>query len=168
MAQLETWKDIPGYEGYYQVSDLGNVRSLDRVVKAGNGSFVKRGQLLKPAIRKSGHLQVRLYRNGSRCVEVHTLVGSAFIGPRPVGYEVCHNNGIPSDNRLHNIRYGTQSENTRDMVKHGAHLHARKTHCKHGHPLSGNNLYIPPGRPKRVCKTCVKLRARKVRGYTDG
>jgi len=105
---METWKDIPGYEGQYQISTLGNVRSFRRSVAP---------KLLKPGRMPQGHLSVALGRNNSQCV--HKLVLLAFVGPAPYKHECRHLNGNPSDNRLENLRWGTRSENILDAVRHG-------------------------------------------------
>ena len=108
---METWKAIPGYEGLYEVSDQGRVRSFRRVAN---------GQLLRPGRMPQGHLSVALGRGNSQCV--HKLVLLAFVGPAPDKHECCHNNGNPADNRLENLRWGTRSENIKDAVRHGTWL----------------------------------------------
>jgi hypothetical protein len=105
---IEIWKDIPGYEGQYQVSTLGNVRSFRRSVAP---------KLLKPGRMSGGHLSVALGRGNSRCV--HELVLLAFVGPAPIKHECRHLNGNPADNRLENLKWGTRSENILDAVAHG-------------------------------------------------
>lgn len=119
----EVWKDIPGYEGTYQVSSLGRVRSLDRVVKGKchfTGELFDRrikGQVLRPGkCCKSGHLSVVLGR-GTTGRPVHELVMLAFVGVPPEGKEVCHQNGDPTDNRLENLRYDTRRENILDVYR---------------------------------------------------
>lgn len=112
----ETWKDIPGYEGDYQVSDMGNVRSLDRVVFQANGCRKRKGQLLKPST-VSGYLHVVLGRQHSYLI--HSLVAAAFIGPRPAGCDVRHGPGGKLDNRAVNLSYGTRSENNNDRWRDG-------------------------------------------------
>jgi hypothetical protein len=119
----EIWKDIPGYEGRYQVSDQGRVRSVDRVVQSINHYTRQpfdrhlKGQILRPGrFTSSGHVSVILGHK-AWCSPVHTLVMLAFVGPCPEGMEVCHNNGIASDNRLANLRYDTRSENVKDVVR---------------------------------------------------
>jgi len=96
----ETWKPIIGYEGLYQVSDLGKVRSL---------KFGKE-RILKPGM-SAGYLAVGLCNNGQKTRKVHQLVAEAFIGPRPDGYETCHKDDVKTNNVLTNLYYGTKSEN---------------------------------------------------------
>jgi hypothetical protein len=120
----ETWKPIPGYEGLYDVSDLGRVRSLERVRPhwTGTGTISSPAQMLRLPIRPDGYRKVQLSRNGkARHHTVHSLVLEAFIGPRPANFDACHNNGDGSDNRLVNLRWDTKSANTLDTVKHGTH-----------------------------------------------
>lgn len=108
---METWKSIPGYEGRYEVSDEGRVRSLDRYVPCftpPRTRFVK-GQVLRPGRTTSGHLTVALGKGNS--VWVHSLVARAFLGPRPDGMEVLHGDHNPANNVLCNLHYGTRSEN---------------------------------------------------------
>ena len=105
---IEIWKDVPSYEGRYQVSNIGNVRSFCRK-NAPN--------LLKPGRSTSGHLTVALGRGNSRCV--HELVLLAFVGLAPTKHECRHLNGNPADNRLDNLKWGTRSENIKDKTAHG-------------------------------------------------
>jgi hypothetical protein len=141
----ETWKAVVGYEGLYEVSDAGRVRSLPRNTTS--------GKILKPTPRTKGHLAVSLHNMGRKSVAVHKLVLEAFVGPAPVGMECCHNDGIPSNNVLSNLRWGTKSSNALDQVKHGVHNMASKTHCINGHEYTNENTYhIRTG--GRMCKTC--------------
>lgn len=152
----EVWREVPGYEGAYQVSDEGRVRSLDRVTS--NGS-PRRGRILKPGRLTGGHLAVALSSASSvQQFRVHQLVMLAFIGERPPGMEIRHLDGVKTNNRLDNLTYGTRSENILDRVRHGEHNNANKTHCKRGHPLSGSNLNVIP-RGSRECKSCRNGRA---------
>lgn len=121
----EIWKDIPGYEGRYQVSSEGNVRSLDRFVNGKNwatGKSFKRylkGHLLKPGRYCScGHVSVILGHKAAG-IPVHRLVMLAFVGPPLKGQEVRHKNGNPKDNRLDNLEYGTRTENILDVFSQG-------------------------------------------------
>ena len=105
----ETWRDIPGAVGQYQVSDWGRVRSLDRLVISTTRVYRVKGKLLRPGPMKTGHVSVAIRRGNSR--QVHQLVMLAFVGPAPLLHEVLHLNHIPNDNRLLNLKYGTRSEN---------------------------------------------------------
>lgn len=124
METLEVWKDIPGHEGNYQVSDKGRVRSLDRYStgRSRKGNEFKRllkGKVLKPAVYcKTGHLSLPLGR-GTHGLPVHQLVLLAFEGPCPEGLEVRHLNGESQDNRLTNLKYGTRTENILDVYHQG-------------------------------------------------
>lgn len=114
----EEWRPVVGYEGQYEVSNLGRVRSLAREVKNGRGVRRLRERILKPRRRNQyGHAGVVL--TGQRHRTVHSLVAEAFIGPRPEGLEVRHLNGDRTDNRATNLAYGTRSENHRDCYFYG-------------------------------------------------
>ena len=131
----EVWRDIPGFEGAYQVSNLGRVRSLDRMVRitrcAMTESFVShiRGRILRPHHLRSGHYQVSLgIKNGKRVLaKIHALVLLAFVGPYPDGLEIRHVNGIPNDNRLANLEYATHSRNGLDVKWHDGNALYRLT-----------------------------------------
>lgn len=116
----ETWKPVPGYEGLYEVSDQGRVRSLDRVVPNGSpGGRLIQGQPLKTAPAWGGYRRVCLPKNKSFLV--HCLVAAAFLGPRPDKHDVRHLNGNRTDNRLANLAYGDRAENLRDCYRYGSH-----------------------------------------------
>jgi hypothetical protein len=121
---METWKPVVGFEGHYEVSDQGNVRSLDQVVAHWRGGTrLRRGKYLKPgATGGSGaYLFVVLMNDGktrsNRCV--HRLVLEAFVGPRPEGMQACHNDGDPHNNALSNLRWDTPTANNADKKAHG-------------------------------------------------
>lgn len=155
---MERWASVPGYEGAYQVSDLGRVRSIDRLDARGRRV---RGRVLRPAPRggRSPYLAVALSDGAARSFAVHTLVALAFIGPRPSGQEVRHLNGDHADSRLRNLAYGTSAENKRDTLRHGTHANASKTECVNGHAYTAANTYTyPDGR--RECRTCRAVRSR--------
>jgi hypothetical protein len=121
----EIWKSVPGYEGQYEVSNQGRVRSLDREIEqlSRQGNPYKKkllGTMLRPGRMPAGHLSVSLGRFNSQCV--HKLVLLAFVGPAPEGCECLHDNGVPADNRLENLRWGTRSDNIRDANRHGTWL----------------------------------------------
>lgn len=116
----EVWKDIPGYEGRYQASNLGRIRSLDRRVSIGNGATrLMRGRVLRPAGQKTDpHLRVVL-GHGAPGALVHRLVALTFLGSCPEGQEVRHLDGNPLNNRVDNLAYGTRTENILDVFRIG-------------------------------------------------
>lgn len=161
-SATERWKPIPGWEGYYSASDMGRIRSLDRVVPhPTSGRLTVRGRVLDVYDRVDGHCAVSLCR-GDLVLNplVHRLVMAAFVGPCPDGMEVCHNNGVPNDNRLTNLRYDTASSNHLDRVKHGVHHWASKHECPRGHHLISPNL-VPAQLKKgrRECLACARARS---------
>ena len=119
---MEEWRDIPGYEGRYQASSEGRIRSLDRYVRVvSHGVEAKRlvrGQILRPGKHKDGHVSVVL-GHGTPGRLVHQLVALTFLGPRPKGMEVCHNDGNPLNNAVSNLRYDTRRENILDKYRQG-------------------------------------------------
>lgn len=149
----EQWRPVSGYEGAYEVSDQGRVRGVDRLDARG---WRIRGRVLRAS--GSRYPVVSLCRDGMpRTVEVHRLVLEAFVGPCPSGMEALHADDVKSNNALSNLRWGTHSENMRDVVRNGNHQGARKTTCSRGHLLSGANLRSIAGERRahyRACKAC--------------
>lgn len=122
----EVWRDVPEWEGLYQVSDAGGVRSIDRrlpvVNRFGNiENRLHRGKVLKAGVSKNGYPIVMLTRPGpiKDCRYVHDLVTLTFLGPRKPGQEVCHKDGVRANVALSNLRYDTRSANALDRHKHG-------------------------------------------------
>lgn len=152
----ERWLPIPGFLGWYEVSDLGRVRSVQRHVPGSDGRrTLLPGRLLQPGLDSSGHPRLPLSLPGSRKnYRVHRLVMLAFVGPCPEGMEVCHGPGGHADNRLSNLRYDTRSENQKDRVRHGVNTNSNKTHCNRGHLLKAPNL--KPKARGRVCFACAR------------
>ena len=106
------WKDVPNYEGYYQVSDDGHVRSLPRRVKASKGTALKQGKDLACVLSNAGYPVVVLAKEGiCTKIEVHRLMALAFFG-EPNGCLVHHKNGIRHDNRLDNLEYKQTQEHS--------------------------------------------------------
>lgn len=138
MTPGEKWLPVVGYEGSYEVSDQGRVRSVDRWRTSGFSPYLVPGVLLKPNLL--GPYPIYMLRSPERSIRrrAHVLVAEAFIGPRPSGYDVCHNNGDRMDNRAANLRYDTHSANALDMIKHGTHASSGRTHCLRGHPIEDN------------------------------
>lgn len=159
------WKPIPNWDGYYEISNYGEVRTIPHVIMRSNGvRQTIQGRKLKPSKDHRGYLQVHLYRNGNRThLTIHVGVAKTFIGDRPDGYDVCHNDGDKYNNFVGNLRYGTKSSNMYDRVKHGVHHNSIKTHCKHGHEFEVVGYYLTKTKTGlgRSCKACHKRRVAK-------
>jgi hypothetical protein len=142
----ERWAEVPGYEGLYEVSDQGRVRSLYRQTRAG----IRGGGELKPGVGSDGYLLVVFSRDGkTKTQRVHQLVLRAFVGEPPPGAEVAHENGQQQDNRLVNLSYKTRRGNMLDSVRHGTHRNSRKISC----PKCGG-AYSINSRGQRFCPGC--------------
>jgi hypothetical protein len=112
------WLPVVGYEGKYEVSDDGRVRSL------------RRSKELKQWPNQNGYLRVTLFAAGKgRGFAVHRLVLAAFVGPAPEGHlHTLHGNGVRNDNRLANLSWGTAQDNADDRRKHGTDIVGEKNH----------------------------------------
>lgn len=117
---METWRPVVGFEGFYEVSDHGNVRSVDRVVQCGKTLNHLRGKTIRGSPSK-GYPKVMLYRNAKHhSAWVHRLVAEAFLGPRPDPLmEVAHYDGDRSNCHASNLRWATHEENIADTFRHG-------------------------------------------------
>lgn len=154
----ERWLPISGYEGFYEVSDHGRVRGLDRIDAAGRKWSGK--ILVQSVTNRHGHRAVNLHRDASgNLCRVHRLVLETFVGPCPPGLIALHRNDNPSDNRLPNLRWGTVSDNARDSVRNGNHFGAKKTECPKGHAYDASNTYRSPKSGKRRCRICQRTNA---------
>lgn len=150
----EMWKPVVGYEGIYEVSDLGNVRGVDRIDAAGRRW---KGRPLSPKMHSGGYFCVNLSKNAQRSMKfVHRLVLEAFVGPCLEGRESLHGPTGQTDNRLVNLRWGTHGENLSDRIAHGTHPETSKEACPRGHALVAPNLVPWAWRDHghRKCRSC--------------
>jgi len=121
----EIWKAVYGYEGRYEVSTFGRVRSLNRKIMMDNGKFKTiQGRILKPRLEgyeiSKRYLFVSLYKDGKeKQRKIHHLVLEAYVGHRPRNMEGCHKNGNSLDNKVSNLKWATRKENARDKIRHG-------------------------------------------------
>lgn len=109
----EQWKPVIEYEGFYEVSNLGKVRSVDRILQHGErGKRKWVGKIMKPNLSKKGYYRVMLRNRTDRKIFlVHALVARAFLGPRPLDMVTDHIDGNRENNKLDNLQYITQREN---------------------------------------------------------
>lgn len=123
MSTIEEWRPVVGYEGLYEVSDHGRVRSIDRLVRCNNGWRRTGIRYFTPSSSGKNKKYKRvLLRHPDRQRTVHRLVLEAFVGSCPEGCEVRHLDGDPGNNKLDNLAWGTKAENEADKVKHGTLL----------------------------------------------
>jgi hypothetical protein len=114
----EEWRDVPGYDGWYECSDLGRVRSWR------SGSHQGRRDeplVMSPGRRNKGYLHVGLTKAGRvKYLAISRMVLTAFVGEAPGrDWDACHDNGINTDNRLSNLRWDTKAANAADKRRHG-------------------------------------------------
>ncbi len=172
----ERWLPIPTWVSYYEVSDLGLVRSLPRMVNGRGGSRrLIPGRILRPSYSNSGgypmvHLSLGGRREGRY---VHDLVMRAHVGEPSEGQEVRHldrdecNAALRDADGVQRLIWGTSSENKFDEVRHGTHPESSRDRCDAGHELTDDNTWIeyyPDGTFKaRRCRTCNRDRSTKQR-----
>lgn len=124
-VSVEIWKPIPEWEGVYEASNEGRIRSLDKTITAVSrwGTpqvYFRAGKVLKPKADKDGYLGCHLVHAGrNKHYKVHQLVCMAFHGPAPAGHVVAHGDGTRTNNASENLRWATTQENHRDRWKHG-------------------------------------------------
>lgn len=127
----EIWKDIEGYEGLYQVSSFGRVRSLDRSHRMKNG-YVRsiKGRVLAQSIKNSGYYKVQLSKDGTqKTFMVHRLVAKAFI-PNPDELETVNHK---DENKLNNKASNLEWMNIKDNTNYGTHNY--RVAVSQGHPI---------------------------------
>lgn len=160
----EEWRPVVGFEGLYEVSSQGKIRSLDRRVptKKEGVTALRKGRVLNPWLVE-GYPRVALRHPNSpkhKHLHVHRILAQAFI-PNPDNLPIVrHLNDVKTDNRLDNLAWGTVTDNEIDKVRNGNNLNARKTHCIRGHEFTPENTrHVRDG--GRQCRLCDEIRRAK-------
>ena len=174
--EVEIWKDIPGYEGLYQVSNLGRVKSLPKEWTAGKGSLMKHnGKILKMHKDCKGYYTISFKLNKkSKTYKVHQLVAMAFLNHKPCGMNlvVDHMNDVKTDNRVENLQIITNRENSyRTQVNYsskykGVYWHKKANKWASYIYLDGKRkhlgLYIDEDEAAKVYKQKLKEYEQKI------
>ena len=118
---IEQWKQVPGYEGYYEASNFGRIRSVDRMVKTRSGQRRCKGGMRAPGRNpQNGYLYIGLSKEGKNEMKpLHHWISLAWIGPCPPGEEVRHGEEGKSNNSASNLCYGTRVQNHADKRRDG-------------------------------------------------
>lgn len=166
----EEWRDISGWEGYYQVSNQGQVRSVGRSIVTHNGTRTRWVPPRMLRLATSGNSKQRangkgyaaacLARNSEKIFQrVNRLVLIAFVGLDAELPLACHRNGDSNDNRLSNLYWGTHRDNAIDSINHGVNQKSNQTQCVAGHEFNTDNTYINQAGHRR-CRECRRRQLR--------
>jgi hypothetical protein len=119
-VNVELWRPVVNYEGGYEVSSFGRVRSLDRQIICSDGRVRNRKGNMMRLSKRQNYLSVELFKNGVGTKrKVAHLVAEAFIGPKPEGLIVLHGPNGSLDNSVFNLSYGTYKDNNYDRLRDG-------------------------------------------------
>ncbi|MBV9921114.1 MAG: HNH endonuclease [Pseudonocardia sp.] len=159
MSDDEEWREIPGYEGRYEVSSHGRVRSMPFWANNRWGPMLRSGKIRSAKPDKRGYRAVWLSdgAGGLEKVRVHRLVLLAFVGPPPEGApHGLHEDDDRSNNHVSNLYWGDQLENANDCIENGHNYQLIKTVCPLKHQLIEPNLveWQADSQEKRACLAC--------------
>ncbi len=116
----EEWKDVSGYEGLYQISNKGRVKSLSRAVKYPDGSVhIFKEKMLKPGLSRGYYLVPLMKNKIPSTVSIHRLIAKVFVSNPENKPQVNHKNGVKTDNRIENLEWVTNKENVQHAVDTG-------------------------------------------------
>lgn len=178
---MEEWRQIPGYEGYYEVSNLGRIKGVEREITFPDGhTAIRKERMKKLTTNPDGYKTVKLSRDGTdRRVPVHRIVYSAFCGDIPDGYEINHIDFDRKNNTPENLEAVTHSENIAYTVAAGRHVSSTMDFSGEKNPNYGNNILSKryaadkeeskrkQGRPGLKNGRCRKITATFNDGHTE-
>lgn len=129
IQKLEIWKDVVGYDGIYEVSDLARIKSLSRYRRCGKGGYIIPDRIRRQSLDSDGYLLVSLYIKGvSEKLKVHRITAQSFI-PNPENKsDVNHKKGIKTDNRVTQLEWKTNLENIEHATINGFVAKGEKHH----------------------------------------
>lgn len=164
---MENWKDINGYEGYYQVSNFGKVMSMGHKFKCKDGKVkAHKSKVLKPCIGSKGYLHINLCKEGTRkSVTVHSLVANAFVENKFNLKEIDHRNGIKTDNQATNLKWTTRQGNLlsqnwmhkrREGKVRGVHHNLKSNRFISNIYLNGKTIYLGSFSDKEAASTAYQ------------
>ena len=159
----EEWRSVLGYEGLYEVSSLGRVKSLERSEDSGKGHLrIRRSRVL--STKGAPYPACSLYKNSVETRRtVHSLVAEAFL-PNPDNLpSVLHWDDNPQNSRLDNLRWGTAEDNSEDRLRNSALRKPEITQCPRNHPYDKENTYVNP-KGFKICRICRREAQRRNRG----
>lgn len=165
----EEWKPVTGYEGLYEVSNQGRVRSLPKKVRRPHTRpYTTKLYVLKGRVgNKHGHIHVILtdHNGKARNHWVHRLVALEWCDRLPGQDYVLHGPEGPAVNRADHLRWGTHAENDADKDVHRTRpIYMPPERCSAGHLMTEENTYRPPKRPtNRLCRECQRKYNRDAR-----
>lgn len=131
---MEIWKDIKHYEGLYQISNYGNVKSIKRKVKNKNGFRIVKEKLLKPILNNKGYYVYGLRKNGKlKMLLLHRLIGEHFLNNKNNYPCINHKDGNKLNNSIDNLEWCTYEHNIKEAFKLGLNTYTYKKNFKHNY-----------------------------------
>ena len=162
---IEEWKDVEGYEGYYQASNLGRIKSISRkrYNKNGGKPGVLKERILKQTKNGDGYYCVKLYKNGkSKSIKIHRIIADTFINNLKNDPEVNHKDGVKTNNKTSNLEWVTSKENVNHAYEMGLNPCMRDINIEKIIELSNKGYYTNQIAKKMNCdRKMISRRAKK-------
>lgn len=151
-TEEEDWRDVNGYVGIYQVSNLGRIKSLARLKSNGKNSWPVKERMLTPIIHTQGYIEVALCNGKLKRFYVHRLVATAFI-PNPENKpQVNHISGVKSDNRVVNLEWATNKENGKHASANGLYYFGEENRSSKLTTTQASEIFSAPGKQREIAE----------------